>query len=361
MLKRKIRRALVGALEMSGVLPEIRRHGTYDRGVILTYHSISEPTEENERYRSADIAISPAVFELQMRFLLKHYSVVPLGALVDSLLTGRAFPPRGVAITFDDGYRDNFTTALPILTRLGIPATVFVTTDAIGDGWAFWVSRLRAILHDAPQSSLTVEGIGEIDLSAPSIRRREIKRVTRLLKSLGRMERKGALDRLLEASGLPTPLPESTTWMMTWDEVRAMANAGIEIGAHTRSHPILTTLSDLEVIDEVTVSRDRVQTEIGGPVRHFAFPNGAAGVNFDDRVSDLVRRSGYSSASTSVRGAIRAESHPFQIPRLSISERHKLDGLAFDLERYRLFSSKTGASIPRRQGDGAAQPTVSRP
>lgn len=342
MLKRRVRPFLVGALELSGVLPALRRRRDDGRAVILTYHSVSDPTKENEIYRSPDIATSPALFARQMSYLREHYSVVPLAELVDCLRSGRGFPAKAVAITFDDGYKDNHDVALPILKRFGFPATVFVTTDAIGDGWAFWPARVRAILLKSARSRFEVGGLGAIGLDGPEDRTTAIRRITRFLKRLGTSERRAALARLLEDSGLEGPAAGADGWMMTWDEVRAMSAAGVEFGSHTRSHPILTTLGDEEVVQEISDSRRRIEEEIGKPVLDLAYPNGSDAQNFDDRVSALVARSGFRSASSSRTGPIHLGCDRFQLSRVSISERHKLDGLALALERDRVPSPLGG-------------------
>ena len=126
--KAAARRLLVGGMERFGVLPAVRRKPDPRRAVILRYHSVSHFDAATRLYRSGTIAVNPATFERQMRFLAEWYQVVPLSRLVDCVERDEAFPHRAVAITFDDGYRDNFVHALPILRSYGFPATVYVTT-----------------------------------------------------------------------------------------------------------------------------------------------------------------------------------------------------------------------------------------
>jgi hypothetical protein len=200
-VKAAVRRVLIGALEGSGVLPRMRRRSDPRRAVVLEYHSVSEPTEANLLYRGPGIAVSPETFARQMRFLADWYRVVPLGVLVDHLVAREPFPPRAVAVTFDDGYRDNHRIAFPILRALGLPATVFVTTDGIGDGWRFWVSRLRCLLLATRQVSLELPGLGRIDLGSPGARAAAIDRLTLALKLLPSAERDAHLARIGEAAG----------------------------------------------------------------------------------------------------------------------------------------------------------------
>jgi peptidoglycan/xylan/chitin deacetylase (PgdA/CDA1 family) len=332
------RRALVGAMEAAGILPASRRRVDPGRAVILRYHSVSDFDASGRLYRSASIALTPDMFERQMRFLADRYRVVPLSRLVQCLLDGEPFPQRAVAITFDDGYRDNFVHALPILRSFGFPATVYVTTGAIGDGWRFWPSRLRSVLLDTPKSRIDLDGVGAVDLSSERAREDAVKRLTRHFKLQTNEVRAALLDRLVAETGHVEPLHGSDAWFMNWQELRAMAAAGIEIGAHTLTHPILTRLSDEAADREIRRSREDLETGLGAPVHHFAYPNGGGVINHDTRIANLVRAAGFRSATTSINGVVRRETDPFRISRLGVAQRHSVDGLALNLERDRLFS-----------------------
>ena len=129
-LKRATRRLAVEVLERTGVLPRLRERADPERAVILRYHSVSEFSPESDAYRSPSIAVRPDTFARQMRFVAANYRVVSLTTLVEHLVRHERFPERAVAITFDDGYQDNHRHALPVLRELGLPATVYVTTDS---------------------------------------------------------------------------------------------------------------------------------------------------------------------------------------------------------------------------------------
>lgn len=336
-MRRAIRRVVVGALERSGLLPFLRRRADLTRAMVLRYHSVSEPTAANDCYRCPSIATSPETFERQIRFLAERYRVVPLGLLVDHLAAGEPFPARAVALTFDDGYRDNYLYVLPILRALGLPATVFVTTDAIGDGWRFWVSRLRFVLLQSRTPWLEVPVLGPVPLRTRGDRLRTIDRLTLELKRLPPEPRDAHLERLVAAAGIAEPPPAAARWMMDWTELREMAAAGIEIGAHTRTHPVLTRVPAEEATVEIADSRRVLEEGLGRPVVHFAYPNGGGVSNHDARVAAMVREAGFRSAATSDRGPLRLGDDPFRLRRVGVSERHGLDGLALHLEGDRLL------------------------
>src|SRR6185436_11756179 len=128
------------------------------------------------------------------------YRVVPLAVLVDCLRGGAPFPQHAVAITFDDGYRDNFIYARPILGAFGFAATVYVTTGAVGDGWRFWPSRVRCALLETTRDGIHFD-LGQVDLSTTKAREDAVGRVTKHLKLLTVEERELRVARLLADLG----------------------------------------------------------------------------------------------------------------------------------------------------------------
>jgi glycosyltransferase involved in cell wall biosynthesis len=336
------RRAVVGVLEKTGLLPTRRRQADTTRAVVLRYHSVSEFGVAESLYRSSSIAVTPATFERQMAHLSKHYQVVSLTTLVDCLHRREPFPLQAVAITFDDGYRDNFVHALPILRRFSLPATIYVTTDAIGNGWNFWPARVRATILTTAVQRLDVGDLGVYDLSSPRQRDDAVAQVTIGLKRMTIEERQHWVDILAERAEVRAPVEGSRDWFMTWDELRQLADFKIDIGAHTRRHPILTRLSDEAARHEIEKSRAVLMAGADQAVDHFAYPNGGGVTNHDDRIVEIARRAGFSSASTSINEVLRATSDPLRLPRLGIAERHGLDGFALYLERDRLFRRRRG-------------------
>ena len=336
--KAAARRVLVGAMEGAGILPAARRRTDPGRAVILRYHSVSHFDSATRLYRAASIALTPEMFERQMRFVADWYQVVPLSRLVDCVEHGEAFPHRSLAITFDDGYRDNFVHALPVLRSFGFPATVYVTTGAIGDGWRFWLARVRASILEASRNRIDLQELGRFDLSSERDREGAVRQLTRRLKLLTSKDREAAIERLAGETGCTAPVSGSERWFMDWAELKEMAAADIDIGAHTQSHPILTRLTDEAADLEIRRSREELEAGLGRSVHHFAYPNGGGVVNHDTRIANLVRRAGFRSAATSVDGVLRLGADPFRLRRLGIAQRQALDGFAMKLERDRVFS-----------------------
>lgn len=342
-------RVVTAALRRSGFLSALRKRSDSGRAVILRYHSVSAFDEQSRLHRSDAIAVRPRTFERQMSFIASAYNVLPLTEIVHRLESGGSFPPRAVAITFDDGYMDNFTMALPILRRYDLPATVYVLTDAIGDGWRFWIARLRFMLLSTKRAEVTLGELGTFELRSTSGRLQSVGRLLRALKRTGPAARSGHLERLARETGITEAPAAAAGWMMGWAELREMAGAGIEIGAHSRTHPILPRLSDAEVRDEVAGSRRVLQQGLDRPVEHFAYPNGGGVPNHDARVQRLVQEAGLRSAVTSDDDAVRSDDDRWSLCRVGMAERHGVSGLAFALERDR-FWPRAESAPPRETG-----------
>jgi peptidoglycan/xylan/chitin deacetylase (PgdA/CDA1 family) len=117
-------------LHHSGLLGLARMARSHERGMVLRYHALTDGTAP-VMHAAPDICMSVEAFRLQMAFVKRAYTVVPLDALVDGMARGGAFPRRPLAITFDDGYADNHRLGLPVLRALGLPATIYVATGAV--------------------------------------------------------------------------------------------------------------------------------------------------------------------------------------------------------------------------------------
>ena len=222
------------------------------RIVVLCYHSV-DPSKE---IRSA----TPGLFERHLEWLAEHCEIVPYRSITQTMTS----PIRGrpiVAITFDDGYEDNHRVALPILTRLGIPATIFVTTGLIDQDPG--VMRRFAELWRAPEEA--VRG-------------------------------------------------------MTWDQVEEAREAGIEIGAHTRTHPILAGLDEDRAEVEIAGSKRTIEDHLGVRVTSFAYPFGKPREHLTRRTIDLVSQLGFRSAVAIRYRGVRPSDDPFCIPRFAVTQ-----------------------------------------
>jgi peptidoglycan/xylan/chitin deacetylase (PgdA/CDA1 family) len=264
--------------------------------------------------KSADplLAAEPdvAAFRWQMKVLADCFNVMPLDEALDALAQNR-LPPRAVCITFDDGYRSTHDLALPVLREFGFPATVFVTTGYVGSG-SMWNDRILESLRrlDAEQLDLSDAGLGSYPVGTMAERRETLALLTERAKYLAPDLRQELVERLDRLTGTRESDP-----MLTDTMIRSMAAQGVEIGAHTISHPILAKLSDESARFEIAESKRQLEDITGKPVRYFAYPNGKPDIDFHERHMSMAREAGFEAAFSTAMGAAGAEHDRFALPR----------------------------------------------
>ncbi len=245
-------------------------------------------------------------FDRQMDYLAERFSIVPLDTIVKKLSDPRAKPSRELALTFDDGLRNQYSVVYPILKRRNLPATFFVCPGLIDSGRWIWNHEARARLR-----SLSVDRRTELShtLEAPGW---EIELIIESMKGLELEARKRAEDTIRAATldFVPTPEDHSNCDIMSWEEVSAIDPGLITIGSHTCNHPILTSLGNRELQLELRDSRAQLEKHLGRPVEHFCYPNGT----YDDHVVRCVQEH-YRAAVTMRAEKVVAGCNAHTLPR----------------------------------------------
>jgi peptidoglycan/xylan/chitin deacetylase (PgdA/CDA1 family) len=254
-----------------------------------------------------------AEFEHMMRIVRDLCNVVRLEDACNGW-PGNDLPPRAVAITFDDGYADNATVAVPILRRLGLTATFFVATGYLAGGRMWNDSVIEAVrAHRDPLLDLSAMNLGRFTLTDSVSRERAAQSIINRLKFLDPPVRQVSVDRLVAHVG--EVLPGSL--MMNEAQVRDMAAAGMTIGAHTINHPILASVEDAAAEAEIAGSKTVLERLIGGPIRLFAYPNGMPERDYRRTHVEMVRSMGFAGAVSTSMGAATRRADRFQLPRFT--------------------------------------------
>lgn len=271
-------------------------------------------------------------FDWQIRLLRKHCSPVSLADGVRRLREG-CLPARAVAVTFDDGYADNASVALPILQRHRVPATFFVSTGFL-DGGRMWNDTVIEAVRRASgdRIDLAPVGLGVEALGPEATRGPLVERILRTVKHLHPAVRTRKVEALRDAIG--ASLPDDL--MMTSGQVRSLADAGMEVGAHTVSHPILRSLPAEEARREIVDSRDALQRITGRRIESFAYPNGRPGDDYTERDRDIVVSAGFAQGLSTRRGVAHVGSNVYELPRFSPWDRLPERWLARLLLSYRM-------------------------
>ena len=279
-------------------------------GRIITFHGLGHP-----RYPAG-------VFEAQLLYLSRHFSIVPLARIVHQVRTRARPDPGEIALTFDDGLRNHYLIGYPLLQRLGLPATFFVCPGLIDKGqwqWPYEVRARLALLSD-PRLNRFARTVG-----APSAGREQLEEWMKTLPRKIRLDVEGRI-RALTLLFKPTPEQHAMFDTMTWEELRSLDPRLITIGSHTASHPILTTLDPEELHEEIWGSRRWLEEKLQRDVDFFCYPNG----DHDDLVVRPVRDC-YLAAVTTRSGFVLPGDDLHLLPRISTAE--QLPYLAWRLHR----------------------------
>ena len=252
-------------------------------------------------------------FNEMMGWIKSWFNVLPLDAAVDALKTGK-LPPRAAAITFDDGYADNHNVALPILLTHRLPATFFIATGFL-DGGRMWNDTVIESVRNTSRRSIDCSRIGLGILSVDSIedKRATLGRLIPALKHLPNQARADAVAYVAEccAATLPDDL------MLTTSELRSLRAAGMGIGAHTVSHPILARIDAKHAQFEIAESRSTLEAVLGEHISIFAYPNGKLGSDYLPEHVALVKRLGFDAALSTNWGVSSVGDDCFQIRRFT--------------------------------------------
>jgi len=282
---------------------------------VLLYHRV---TPEGDPFAEA---LPLHVFERQAEFLSRNFLVTRLEDLVADGLEPLGEPV--VAITFDDGHRDVLDYAYPVLRRYGLPASLYVVSDAADGLTLLWPEVVEHMFRETTTDRLALDGPGplRISLSLATVEGRvaACRTVKERLKGLPDAGLREAMERLANRLGV-TDLAPLRRSAMGWDEIRFLASQGWAVGSHSRRHPILSRLPEDEAAAEVVESKARLEAELGRPVLVFAYPNGKA-TDYSEATKWTIQKAGYRGALTTIFGVNRAEADRFELRRMYFARR----------------------------------------
>lgn len=316
-------------------LPLFLRTNAKQRLSILIFHRVlpaHDPLRPDE----------PTVdeFDWQMRLLREYFNPLPLTEGVERLLAGD-LPANAICVTFDDGYSDNETYALPILKKYGVPATVFVSTGFLNGG-RMWNDTIIEMLrhHKQPELDLREIGLGCYRVSSNTLRLRAIASIIQEIRHL-HPEVRGRLTAEIEKQGGNLPID----LMMTDDQVRNLPINGVAIGAHTVTHPILASISIEAARQEILGSKTYLENLVQAPVDVFAYPNGRPEKDYRAEHRELVRELGFKTAVSTHWGVSVQQSDRLQLPRFTPWDRQEMKFAVRLLASYRQPDPLVSAAV----------------
>lgn len=302
-----MKRAVLNLMRNTGLFAPFRL-ANRGKALIVVYHRFSENGNR--------LSTSAAAFREQLEYLTAHYRVLPLSEMASYFRRGRRLPPSVAAVTIDDGYRDSFEIAFPILRQYNVPASVFVATDFIDQRAWLWTDKLRYLTSQADTAMLETtinDRALRIKLGDTESRLFAASLVNSELKQMPDEAKEDVITNIASSLKVSLPcVPPGDFGPLTWEQVREMDTAGIEVGSHTLTHPILTNITRERLRKELNESRRRLEEVLGRKVDLFCYPNG----DFDAMVSSEVERAGYTCAVTSRHGLNTRTADPLALRRI---------------------------------------------
>ena len=299
-----------------------RWSGRSPRLWVLTYHRIIPELVARQECEEPGMYVTPHTFARHLMWVRERLEVVALSDWVLRAAHGRPLPSRACAITFDDGWQDNYEYAFPLLSEAGMPATVFAVSGYVGTQRAFWPNRIARIVSGAPE---VVSGAGELEwmrdvaqtaglnLSHIPADREAFSRLIAACK----VHPDAWLHQALDVADSLAPRLQPRRAMLDWEELGHMLQSGVfDIGSHTRTHQRLVEGLDQMVLeDEVVGSRRELERHLGVSPSLFCYPNGDS----TPTAESLVAKT-YLAAVTTRRGINEASTPRASLYRVGLHE-----------------------------------------
>lgn len=309
------RELLSQVLDTTGFNRILQLARTWRGLLVLNYHRIGRPGDS--LFERGLWSATEEDFNRQVEYLTRHFDVIGLDDL-DDIVNHRS--GRHVMITFDDGYRDSYDTAFPILRSHGANAAFFICTGFIDSPRLPWWDEIAWMVHSSPKTRIerNVWTIDAVDFDMPHCSA-AIHRLLSSYKKLDGYETEPFLDFLAEEteSGRYAEKTVDQLWM-NWDMIREMRLAGMSFGGHTVNHPVLSNLLPEEQDREIGHCQCRLEIQLGEPITAFSYPVGGPN-SFDEVTRACLQNHGFRYAFSYYGGYSRLGGFdPFDIPRVAV-------------------------------------------
>ncbi|MBV8757236.1 MAG: polysaccharide deacetylase family protein [Deltaproteobacteria bacterium] len=325
MNKRLIFANVLDKVGATGALLGLRRIAQPRWLPVVTFHRVLDPTRYSPYlFDDGVVDAAPDEFERHVRTISRHFTPVGVDEVV-AAMDGVPLPKNPILVTFDDGYKDNLEVALPILKRHNVKAVFFIATHYLSQRRMFWWDRINYILKRSSRKQIHVSYPSESDLSlaTDADRAATIRAMLRIVKTHVGLDLERFLQELAAAAEVPwddhldRSLAEEA--LMTWDQVRELRDAGMDIQSHTRTHRVLQTLDATQLRDELRGSRDDLEREMNAPITAISYPVGHRLQERED-VRQALRDAGYKLGFTNATGThrIKPDGDPYDVSRIGL-------------------------------------------
>jgi peptidoglycan/xylan/chitin deacetylase (PgdA/CDA1 family) len=267
---------------------------------------------------------APDEFERHIKTIRRYFTPIGVDDVAASMDGGR-LPKNPILVTFDDGYKDNLEVALPIMKRHGVKGVFFIATHYVSRRRMFWWDRINYLLKQSRRERIKVSYPDELELSlaTPQERASAIRRALRIVKSHDGLNLEQFLETLANAAGvawtneIDREMAEAA--LMTWDQVRELRRAGMDVQSHTRTHRVLQTLNAAQLRDELQGSKADLEGELDAPISSISYPVGHRLAERHD-VRSALEHAGYKLGFTNATGThrMRRNGDPYDVNRIGL-------------------------------------------
>lgn len=336
--KLKVKAAWSKGLERSGMMSVLERRRLSGHACLLMYHRVLADPGNQPIFVQPGMYVTPESFERQILFLKQRFKLMFLDEIVQRQAAGESIAGC-CAITFDDGWRDNYMEAFPLLKAHAVPATIFLATGFVGTDRMFWPEEMLSYLGNIKSHGYRLTNKSRtFETFRDDIRRSWSRsRVQFFERCLGRIKTYSPQEReeLFVALRAQIGMPQVGRLVMTWEEAAEMQQSGlVRFGSHSVNHEMLDRIAPETLRDELLESRLEIENRLGESAAIFAYPNG----NANGPVREAVRACGYLGAVTTRRGLMASQSPLLALPRIGIHE-DVSDSLS--LFRHRLLAERS--------------------
>jgi peptidoglycan/xylan/chitin deacetylase (PgdA/CDA1 family) len=320
----RIRVVVAYLLFFAGFLHLLKALRLRRKAVVLMYHRVLSREMWETTFSHEGIMVAREIFERQIKYFKRCFNVVGLEEFAKRLASGERFEKYTCLITFDDGWKDNYTSAFPVLKEHGIPATIFLSTDYIGRNQGFWQERLSGMLSGIHRQKMKKdfrykELLDKYNLQSvldlPEDRLKSS--VSEIVGGMKQHESEYIAEMVAEFSKdcqAGNAEVENCDVFLDWREIEIMEKDGITFGSHGLSHRILTRVNVLEAEREILESKEVIDRRLGKEVLAMSYPNG----NYNASIVALAQKSGYGLAFGTERGLVGIGDHPYTLRRVNV-------------------------------------------
>jgi peptidoglycan/xylan/chitin deacetylase (PgdA/CDA1 family) len=269
--------------------------------------------------------ITTGILEKYFAYLKRHkYNVLSLSEYV-KIIKEKGATYKCVVFTVDDGYRDFYLHAYKVFKKYGYPATIFVTSDFVDKRLFMWWDSLAYTFENTKLSEieLTDLGLGKMPLTDPQQRSKAALAVTRYCKILSNVDRLALINKIIGILNVDiTDQPKGKYEPLAWSEIEEMHKNRIEFHPHTKTHPIIASVSREQKIVEIEEPKQKLESHLNTPANIFCYPNGQAD-DFDEETIEILKNSGHIAAVTGVEGFDDTKASPdlFRLRRYAIPDK----------------------------------------